>query len=467
MLKRFSTNFALFSLMLDLSLTAAALSLAEHLRGTLPWGKIFATDSYVPWILYCIVVVIWLVVFIVFSIYDPRRTYKAIDEFQGVLVANSFALLIFAGTLYLTFREVSRLLFVYFSVLNTAFLIAWRVVARITFRLSNGHSLPEQRVLIAGAGELGHRIAATIREYSWTGLTLVGYLDDDPRKRDNGLPLLGTLDDAGQTIQEHQVAELIVALPQHAHERLNQLIAELQKVPVNIRVVPDYFSLALFRATVDDFGGLPLINLREPVLNPYQRLIKRAIDLALGSFALVSLLPMMGIIALAIKLDSPGPAIFRQQRVGENGRQFGMYKFRSMVCDAEACLDQIVERTDDGRIIHKKQDDPRVTRVGRFLRKSSLDELPQLWNVLKGEMSLVGPRPELPWLVEEYEPWQCKRFAVPQGMTGWWQVNGRSDKLMHEHTEEDLYYIQNYSLLLDIQILWRTIGAVLKRSGAF
>jgi exopolysaccharide biosynthesis polyprenyl glycosylphosphotransferase len=467
MLKRFSTNFALFSLVLDLSLTTAALSLAEYLRGALPWGKAFLADAYVPWVLYGIVVAIWLVVFIVLSIYDPRRTYKAVDEFQNVLVANSFATLIFAGTLYLTFREVSRLLFVYFSVLSTAFLLAWRAVARVAFRLANGHSLPRQKVLIAGAGELGHRIAAAIREYRWTGLALVGYLDDRPRRQDDGLPVLGTLDDAGEIVQRYQVDELVIALPQHAHERLNQLIANLQTVPVSIRVVPDYFSLALFRATVDDFGGLPLINLREPVLNPYQRLVKRAMDLVLGSVALLSLSPLMGIVALAIKLDSPGPVIFRQQRVGENGRLFWMFKFRSMIPDAEAYLDEIVERTEEGRIIHKKQDDPRVTRVGRFIRGTSLDELPQLFNVLKGEMSLVGPRPELPWLVERYEPWQCKRFAVPQGITGWWQVNGRSDKLMHEHTDEDLYYIQNYSLLLDIQILSRTLGAVLKRSGAF
>jgi lipopolysaccharide/colanic/teichoic acid biosynthesis glycosyltransferase len=138
-----------------------------------------------------------------------------------------------------------------------------------------------------------------------------------------------------------------------------------------------------------------------------------------------------------------------------------------MVVDADERLNEVVQETDDGRVIHKKENDPRVTRVGKFIRATSLDELPQLLNVLKGEMSLVGPRPELPWLVEKYEPWQCKRFAVPQGITGWWQVNGRSDKLMHEHIEEDLFYIQNYSLLLDLRILYRTIGTVLKRSGAY
>ncbi len=467
MLKRFSTKLALFSLLLDLGLTAGALALAEYLRGTLPWGKPFVREAYVPGMLYGVVILIWLVVFNVLSIYDPKRTYKAVDEFQSVIVANCFAALVFAGTLYLTFREVSRLLFVYFAVLSMAALLLWRVVARAAFRLFNGRSFPERRVLVVGAGELGHRISATIREYAWTGLTLVGYLDDDPGKRDNGLPVLGTLDDVRRIVHEHHIDELVIALPQRAHERFNQLIADLQPVSVNIRVVPDYFSLALFRATVDDFGGLPLVNLREPVLNPYQRLMKRTLDLMLGGIALLLASPVMALIAIAIKLDSPGVAFFKQPRVGESGKIFGMIKFRSMVADADQRQDEVVERTEDGRLVHKRKDDPRVTRVGALIRATSLDELPQLLNVLKGEMSLVGPRPELPWLVEQYEPGQRKRFAVPQGITGWWQVNGRSNKLMHEHTEEDLYYIQNYSLLLDLQILYRTIGAVIKRSGAY
>jgi exopolysaccharide biosynthesis polyprenyl glycosylphosphotransferase len=467
MLKRFSTKFALLSLLLDLSLTAGALALAEHLRGTLPWGKVFVREAYIPQTLYTVVITIWLIVHTVLSIYDPKRTYKAVDEFQAVFVANCFASLAFAGTLYLTFREVSRLLFVYFAVLDMALLMLWRVIARAVFRLFNGRSFPERRVLVVGAGELGHRISDTIRDYAWTGLTLIGYLDDDQDKQDNGLPALGTLADARRIVTQYGVDELVIALPQRAYARLNQLLADLQTVHVNIRVVPDYFSLAVFRATVEDFGGLPLINLREPVLNPYQRLVKRALDVLLGSVALVLAAPAMAIIAIAIKLDSPGPAFFRQRRVGENGNLFGMIKFRSMVVDADDLLEEIVEQTADGRVIHKKKDDPRVTRVGRFIRAMSLDELPQLINVLKGEMSLVGPRPEMPWLVQRYEPWQCKRFAVPQGITGWWQVNGRSDKMMHEHTQEDLYYIQNYSLLLDVQILWKTIGAVIKRSGAY
>jgi lipopolysaccharide/colanic/teichoic acid biosynthesis glycosyltransferase len=173
------------------------------------------------------------------------------------------------------------------------------------------------------------------------------------------------------------------------------------------------------------------------------------------------------LIALLIRLDSPGPIFYRQDRVGENGRPFHMYKFRTMVPEADQLLSQVTEINSQGQILFKRPDDPRVTRVGHILRRASVDELPQLFNVLKGDMSLVGPRPELPWLVERYEPWQRKRFAVPQGMTGWWQVNGRSDKPMHLHTEDDLYYVQNYSLWMDIFILLKTPWVVLRGKGAY
>jgi len=168
-----------------------------------------------------------------------------------------------------------------------------------------------------------------------------------------------------------------------------------------------------------------------------------------------------------IKLDSRGPVLFRQKRAGENGRLFEMIKFRTMVENAEE-LRHMVEKTDqNGELLHKHPNDPRVTTVGKFLRRFSLDELPQIFNVVRGEMSLVGPRPEMPYLVERYKPWQRTRFAVPQGITGWWQVNGRSDKPMHLHTEDDLYYVQHYSLWLDIQILIKTAWIVIRGRGAF
>jgi len=232
-------------------------------------------------------------------------------------------------------------------------------------------------------------------------------------------------------------------------------------------VIPDYFSMTLHRASVQDFAGIPMMDLRAPALSEYQRMIKRGFDLLLTTLMMPFVLPVIGVIAIAIKNDSPGPVFFQPWRVGENGGKFRMIKFRTMVVGAEK-MQHLVEKQDvDGNLIFKRRDDPRVTRVGRFLRRTSLDELPQLFNVFKGEMSLVGPRPEMPELVEKYDLWQRKRFAVPQGMTGWWQINGRSDKPMHLHTEEDLYYVQHYSIWLDLQILIITLWAVLRGKGAY
>jgi exopolysaccharide biosynthesis polyprenyl glycosylphosphotransferase len=246
-----------------------------------------------------------------------------------------------------------------------------------------------------------------------------------------------------------------------------RLVEELHSLPVKVWVIPDYFRLALHKASIDEFAGIPLLDLRAPALNDYQRLVKRAFDICVTLLILPLILPLLGLIAVAIRLQGPGRVLLRQERAGENGRIFEMLKFRTMLPGAET-LQHLVERYDeDGALVHKQADDPRVTRLGRLLRRASLDELPQLFNVLKGEMSLVGPRPELPYLVARYEPWQRQRFAVPQGITGWWQIHGRSDRPMHLNTESDLYYVQNHSLLLDIYILFKTVGVVMRGEGAF
>ena len=234
-----------------------------------------------------------------------------------------------------------------------------------------------------------------------------------------------------------------------------------------MHVVPDYFDTAFFNFTVDTLGGIPVIGLREPAIDGFQRVVKRVVDLLLGALLVVCAAPLLAVVAAAIWLEDRGPVFYWTDRVGENREPFRMLKLRSMRVGAEALQEDVNETDEAGNVIHKQRDDPRVTRVGRFIRKYSVDELPNLWNVLKGEMSLVGPRPELPWLVDKYKPWQLKRFAVPQGMTGWWQVTGRSDKPMHLHTEDDIYYIQNHSLWLDLQIMWRTIAVVVRGRGAY
>jgi len=196
-------------------------------------------------------------------------------------------------------------------------------------------------------------------------------------------------------------------------------------------------------------------------------MLKRTFDFVFGFLALIFTLPVIILSALMVYLEDGFPIIFRQQRVGKDGQLFEMFKIRTMVKNAEQLRGQVEKRDAAGNLIYKAKDDPRVTRVGRLLRRFSLDELPQLFNVLAGTMSLVGPRPEIPYLVEMYEPWQHKRFEVLPGITGWWQVNNRSDKPMHLHIEDDLYYIQNYSIWLDLKIILRTIWVVLSGKGAY
>lgn len=244
------------------------------------------------------------------------------------------------------------------------------------------------------------------------------------------------------------------------------IVCDLQDLPVHIWIVPDEIALALHRARAEEFGGVLMFDLRAPALNDYQRMAKRAFDIVMSLLAMPVALPLMGLVALIVRLDSPGPILYRSRRIGENGCIFTMYKFRTMVEGADRMPD-VFTPDETGVVLHKKEDDPRVTRAGRILRKLSLDELPQLFNVLKGDMSLVGPRPELPELVQRYNPWQRERFAVPQGMTGWWQVNGRSDKPLHLNTDEDLYYVRNYSIWLDLKILVKTIWVVLRGKGAY
>jgi exopolysaccharide biosynthesis polyprenyl glycosylphosphotransferase len=278
---------------------------------------------------------------------------------------------------------------------------------------------------------------------------------------------LGSISDLADLVQARQIDEVWTALPLTATHRLQDILNALERVPVRVKVVPDYFSMALVQANAQILDGLPIIGLRDPLIEGVPRLVKRVFDISVSLVLLLLLLPAGLVIGLAVRLDSPGPAIISQERVGENGRLFKMLKYRTMLADADERIEEVLRHDNSGRLIHKSQNDPRVTTVGHVLRRFSLDELPQLVNVLKGDMSLVGPRPEMPWLVERYESWQRKRFAVPQGITGWWQINGRSDKPMHLHTEDDLYYVFNYSLWLDILILIRTPWAVIKGKGAF
>ncbi len=470
MFRRFSANFAVLSIYVDALLIFLALYISVQLRfplNALGFVREMKEPARLPVGLYVLFPILWTSVLLVFSVYDGRKNLKASDEFVSLTLGSALATISMAGILYLSYRETSRFLFLMFVVLAFGFLVAWRVIFRFCYRRYLGGAIEARRVLVLGAGSMGYKMCEQITKHQRFGLNFVGFLDDDPQKQARDPKVLGSLGAVRDVINDFKIDDVVIALPRSAYVRLNQVVSELHDLPVRVWVVLDYLSLALHRAAVDDFAGLPMLDLRAPALSEYQRMLKRAFDLVVTLLSLIIALPLMGIIAFLIKLDSPGPILYRAKRMGENGKIFEMLKFRTMIENADEFRELVMQVRDDGSVLYKKPDDPRVTRIGKILRKTSLDELPQLFNVLKGEMSLVGPRPEQPHLVEKYELWQRKRFAVPQGITGWWQIHGRSDKPMHLHTEEDLYYIQHYSIWLDIQILINTIWAVLRGRGAY
>jgi exopolysaccharide biosynthesis polyprenyl glycosylphosphotransferase len=472
MLRRANVNEVLLAILLDSVLVLAALRFAALFRPVLTWlpfSQQIGDGALVPDSLYAAILLLWIGVYLSFGLYDPQRVYRYTEELRKVFVASSVASLASAGMLYLTYRDTSRWLFLLFAMAATLAPMLWRTLRQLLVSARNGSRGPTQGVLIVGTGPLASQVADAIETQRWTGLTLKGFASERPASDSpqTPMPVLGTVDEVRAIISGHQIEQVVVALSGSSHEDVRRIVAVLHELPVRVLLVPDYLALVLYRARAEDVAGIPMVDLRAPALTEYQRLGKRAFDVAISGAVLLIGLPLMAAIAVAIKLDSRGPVLFRQLRVGENGRAFRMYKFRSMVAGAEDRVRERVALDRDGKLIHKHRDDPRVTRVGRVLRRLSLDELPQLFNVLKGDMSLVGPRPEMPWLVEQYEGWQRQRFSVPQGITGWWQINGRCDRPMHLHTEDDLVYIRDYSLWRDMKILWRTVWTVLQGRGAY
>jgi Undecaprenyl-phosphate glucose phosphotransferase len=311
-----------------------------------------------------------------------------------------------------------------------------------------------RRILIAGAGELGRLVADKILEHRELGYQIVGFVDDragGDHLGYRGLPLLGTLADAGEITGRERIDHLYVALPLEEHMKLLDLVESTSREGVDVKVVPDVLQFIALRARLEDLDGVPVINLNDVPLQGFRWLLKRGIDIVLSASAL-TLMGLPGLlIAWIIKRTSPGPIFYAQQRMGLDGRRFTVYKFRTMPSDAEA----------DTGPIWAEEDDPRATWIGVWLRRHDLDEWPQFWNVLKGEMSIVGPRPERPFFVDQFKhriPQYMLRHKVKAGITGWAQVNGwRGNTSLEKRIEYDLYYIENWSVSLDLKIMWLTL----------
>ena len=459
MLQHLATRYFVGLVLADVGLTALALWLADEARHRLPFGAPVAPGYFLEWPIYLAALLIWPFFLRLLGAYDSRNIRGFGDEVRAVLPAVVIATGMLPAFFFaFKFQFISRLLIGYFLLLDLLFLFGVRLLARRLLSLLTRNGLAARRLLVVGAGPVGREIARLARERPWAGLQVTGFADDDPAKAGQLIdshPVLGTTTEIVPLLEREHVDEVIMALPARAHDRILRIALALTPHPVRVRIVPDLSEIVSVRARVEDFWGIPLIGLRDPVISGFDRVVKRAFDLTLTLVMQPLVLPLMGLIALAIRLDSPGPIFVRLKRVGENGRIFHIWKFRTMQVGAER----------EQR--YKQPGDPRVTGTGRWLRRWSLDELPNLFNVLRGEISLVGPRPEQPWIVDRYEPWQRQRLSVLPGMTGWWQVNGRSDRPLHHNIEYDLYYIQNYSPVLDLLILWKTVWVVLRGEGAY
>jgi exopolysaccharide biosynthesis polyprenyl glycosylphosphotransferase len=329
--------------------------------------------------------------------------------------------------------------------------------------------LGETRLLVVGSGRLGKMIMQNIVANPNLGYSIVGFLHDmnEPPSDFGRFKMLGTLEDLGMVIRSMPVDEVIIALPSYLHEQSIRSVRLCERFGTSFKLVPDLYELSLSRIDMETVEGIPLIGIKQVSLNSFQSLITRLVDISLSVLLIVLGSPVWLCIALAIRLSSPGEIIYKQTRIGLNGRPFKVYKFRSMYKNADQVLAALWAKNEAQGPLFKMKEDPRITRVGKFLRRTSFDEFPQLINVIKGDMSLVGPRPPLPHEVAQYEEWQKGRLAIKPGMTGLWQVRGRSDISFDEGVLMDLYYIENWSLRLYFQILLRTIPVVLFSRGAY
>ncbi|GAB4474098.1 MAG: sugar transferase [Anaerolineae bacterium] len=424
---------------------------------------------YIPFA--ALLTVLCLLSYRIDGLYEFRRRRRWLDELYRLITGTMTSIvIIMAITFFLQPLVYSRGMLVLAAMLIILFLSAARLIINAIILQQRKRGIGVDRVLIVGMGELGRSVVRNILGDPMIGYQIAGYVDDDPAKGSGKLGRikgLGGLDRLAEIIDQHHVDEVIVTLPWMYHRKILQIIAECERGNVRVRVVPDVFQQRMRHVDLDTLNGIPLIGAGPDKLGPSAAFLKRTLDLTLALLALPFFALIYLIVAPLIKLDSPGPVIYKHRRIGKDGRPIAIYKFRSMVEDADKMQAELAALNEADGPLFKIKDDPRLTRVGKVLRRTSIDELPQLINILRGEMSWVGPRPGTPEEVTQYEPWQAKRLSIKPGLTGLWQISGRSDVPFDEMCLLDIFYIENWSLDLDIRILLQTIPLVLSGKGAY
>ncbi len=448
----------------DIAIFSFSWILAYLLRYTAPvlFGKeINPVISYMYALPF--IVAVWIINCAIFGLYN-QQTYRArasrLNESVAILkVVFISSLIIMALAFLLKESELGRSVVLISGVTNLILLLLSRTLVKILKAswINNGDY--QIRIIIVGAGKTGIKIAKKINDSHLSGYKIIGFMDDDKNKRAkiiNGIKVLGTLNKLPHIVKSQNIDEVFIGIPSLPQKNIFNLITQCEPKILSFKVASDIFGVISSRASIDEIEDIPIINLGVNTTSYFHKTSKRLMDICISTICILVNLPLWLIITLLIRFDSKGAALFKQNRVGQFGRIFEMYKFRTMY-----------ENTNKYGYAPQKNNDRRVTRVGRLLRKLSLDELPQLINVLKGEMSLVGPRPEMPFIVKKYKYWQKKRLDVKPGITGLWQIIGRKDLPLHENLQYDFYYIRNQSLITDIAILIKTIPGILFGKGAY
>jgi exopolysaccharide biosynthesis polyprenyl glycosylphosphotransferase len=469
--RRFRNLFSLSLAVVDASMAALAFFFAYHLRVRIPWPAEAAEIDPFPGYLGVLLIHLAsvLLVFFLFRLYHLVRATSRVDQFYsifgGVSVGTLLSVALSALILKNSIFEVNlpRVMVFYTWLIGILLITLGRWTLQRIRAILQSHGVVQDKVIIIGDGDVARLVIQKIQSQPFLGYHLLGLVtngDGSAPAPVRGFPVLGCPQDLPRLIDEQAIDEVIIALPESSDEDMVKLIALCHRDRVSIKVFPDVFKLMAAGVTIDDLGGLPLLNVRDVALRGWKLSFKRAIDLVASAIGLVLLSPLLLLLALLIRLDSKGPVIYVQERMGLDAKPFLMFKFRSMRPDADS--------NGPGWTV---KDDPRITRLGRIIRKYSFDELPNLINVLLGDMSLVGPRPEQPAFVEQFRqlvPRYMERHREKAGMTGWAQVNGlRGDTSIMERTKYDLWYIENWSVWLDIKIIIRTLVRVFFDRNAY
>lgn len=460
--RRFQRFYNSIKLLADLAMLSAAFGLAYWTRfhAGFPHESIPPLDDTL--ISLAMVLVIFPITFRQSNLYTTNRSRTHIGEVFEVFKATVFATLILVGMTYFTRERYSRMTLAIFVVYAFVAVTLVRLGFRSAMNAVRRRGYNLKSILVVGAGELGQRVIETIHQHRELGFRVTGLLTRKSEKvgaRIAGAEVVGTLSQLNEVLDARPVDQVIIALPLEEQASIRELMDQLAQRTVDVKIVPDLYQYMTLHAGFEEFGGLPMISLQGAPLDGWNRIAKRAFDVIFSGLLLLVSLPLLLVLAALVKLTSKGPVLYRQERMGMDGHTFDMLKLRTMRVDAEA----------HGAAM-ASADDPRRTPVGTFLRKTSLDELPQFWNVLVGDMSLVGPRPERPVFIQEFKrqiPRYHLRHMVKSGITGWAQINGlRGQTSIQKRIEFDLYYIENWSMLLDVKILVRTaLGGFLSRNA--